>query len=93
MINRPGFILLDAMLGISLALVVCATLRVGVGSAARYCTQLATVNHDLDYAHNCLQLALSGHCVDGVVQSTGPYGSTRYSIQLTDKRSLVVYAR
>ena len=63
--------LLDAMLGIALALVVVTTLRVGAGSAARYCTQLSTVNHDLDYAHNCLQLALSGHCVDGVDQSTG----------------------
>ena len=91
--KRTGFVLLDAMLWLSLMLIVCSMLGVGVGSATHYCSQLMAFNQALDQAHNHLQLAVMGHAPEGVTQFPGPYGSIQYRVEIQPNRTLSVYGR
>lgn len=91
--NQRGIVLLDAMLGLSLTIIVCSMLGVGVGAATRYCSRLIAFNQALDQAHNHLQLAMMGHATEGVIQSPGPYGSIQYQVEIQPNRTLVVYGR
>ena len=91
--KRTGFVLLDAMLGLSLMLIVCSMLGVGVGAATRYCSRLMAFNQALDQAHNHLQLAMMGHATEGVIQSPGPYESIQYQVEIEPNHVLVVYGR
>lgn len=91
--KRTGFVLLDAMLGLSLMLIVCSILGVGVGTATRYCSQLMGFNQALDQAHNHLQLAVMGHAPESATQSPGPYGSIQYRVEIQPNLTLIVYGR
>ena len=91
--KRTGFVLLDAMLWLSLMLIVCSMLGVGVGAATRYCSRLMAFNQALDQAHNHLQLAMMGHVTEGVTQYPGPYGSIQYRVEIQPNRTLIVYGR